>query len=58
MHAVAFANSVGQNTITNLNIAIKNMCDSGEMLQFLAQAIMDLASLLGILEDLAKKTLH
>ena len=38
MREMAFANSVGQNTITNLHNAIQNKRDSGDMLKFAAKA--------------------
>ena len=58
IRVVAFTNSVGQNTITTLNIAIQNKCDSGELLQFATKAITDLDYSLRISEALSKKTLY
>ena len=55
---MAYANSVGQNTITNLQNAIKTKRDSVDALKVAAKAIVEIAALLGITEELAKKAMY
>ena len=58
LRSVAYANSVGQNTISNLQNAIENKRDSVDTLKVAARAVAEIATLLGVSEELAKKAVY